>query len=53
MKIRFNSYTPIRLGKGVSYSFSILPEFSVFWLNGLSNIYFAWLFWELSIYIKE
>lgn len=52
MKARIQSYWPSKFDDDhYTFSFSILPEFSIFWLNGLQNIYLGWLFWELNIMI--
>lgn len=51
--ITLGSYTPIRLNDGEwTYSFNVLPELSIFWLGGLQDIYFSWLFWSITFQIK-
>lgn len=53
MKIRVTSFIPMRVQHGVSFTFYILPEFSVFWLGGLQVVYLSWLFFEISFKFKK
>lgn len=54
MKITLGIYTPIRIYDGKwTYTFNILPELSFFWLGGLQEIYFSWLFWSITFKIKN
>lgn len=53
MKVRINPYTPERCKKGWTFSFAILPEFEVFWKDGLNTIWIGWLFWDVAIFFKD
>lgn len=49
MKLRFESYHPIKVGGKWSYTFTIMPSIDFFYIGEIKRFSFSWLFWDITL----